>query len=99
MLKEIQDELKSISSAAEVPKEAGQSLASRAAPPAAKPAPIIGACFIFICAFAVVILSVSLRSWLVLFTLLFAVQAPMAVRQRTSGQPYPLISGGFSGGL
>ena len=43
MLKEIQEELKSIGSASEVPKEAGQSLSSRAAPPAAKPAPIIGA--------------------------------------------------------
>jgi hypothetical protein len=43
MMKEIQDELKSIASASEVPKEAGQSLSSRAAPPAAKPAPIIGA--------------------------------------------------------
>jgi hypothetical protein len=42
MIKEIQEELKSIASAAEVPKEAGQSLSSRAAPPAAKPAPIIG---------------------------------------------------------
>jgi hypothetical protein len=42
MLKEIQEELKSNSSAAEVPKEAGQSLTSRAAPPAAKPAPIVG---------------------------------------------------------
>jgi hypothetical protein len=43
MLKEIQEELKSIASATEVPKEAGQSLSSRAAPPPAKPAPIIGA--------------------------------------------------------
>ena len=39
MLKEIQEELKSIGSASEVP----ESLSSRAAPPAAKPAPIIGA--------------------------------------------------------
>jgi len=48
MLKEIQEELKSNSSAAEVPKEAGQSLTSRAAPPAAKPAPIVGECGLFI---------------------------------------------------
>lgn len=68
MLKEIQEELKSIGSASEVPKEAGQSLSSRAAPPAAKPAPIIA-------------------------------QAPIMVRPRTSGQPYPMMSGGFPGGF
>lgn len=68
LLKEIQEELKSIASATEVPKEAGQSLSSRAAPPPAKPAPIIA-------------------------------QAQVIGRPRTSGQPYPLISGGFSGGI
>ena len=51
MIKEIQEELKSVASATEVPKEAGQSLSSRAPPPAAKPAPIIGACRQCMCAF------------------------------------------------
>ncbi len=100
MIKDIQEELKSIASAAEVPKEAGQSLGSRAAPPAAKPAPIIGAVCSFdtcailqqkSCFFLCVVYGMS--------SCLAAAQAPNAVRPRTAGQPHHLISGGFPSGV
>jgi hypothetical protein len=99
MLKELQDELKTVSSAAEVPKEAGQSLASRAAAPAAKPAPIVGAWLhLHARSFAVLISQILCcgvaRACFRLFTLC-AAQAPALARQRSSGQPYPLMSGGF----
>jgi hypothetical protein len=100
MLLEIQEELKTIASATEVPKEAGQSLSSRAAPPAAKPAPIIGVFFVI----ALATLSPSAALPCLSFgttpcSLTFlSAQAPVAMRPKGSGQAYPLISGGFVGG-
>ena len=94
MLKEIQEELKSMASAAEVPKEAGQSLTSRAVPPAAKPAPIVGACgfLMFLCCSHVALCSRFRRC--AVSSRAAAAQPPAGARPRTAGQPYPVISGG-----